>query len=171
MDSTGKLFHRTNTAMRRGDVGAGVEQIAEAGREAIDSAHSGEQEIRGAGIIVPVRSAINSSCRVRPSILVVQTTENRFGHHLRSSAQPIRWIACRQSLLKCIGNGWSEGPMWSAGIVIAGPLTKGSSQMTRVEGDEIVQAFPAYRSNQPFAMCVGGRHANGAISTRGYPNS
>jgi hypothetical protein len=33
--------------------------------------------------------------------------------------------------------------------------------VTRIEWDDIVEAFSAYRSNQPFAMGVGRGHANG----------
>jgi hypothetical protein len=40
-------------------------------------------------------------------------------------------------------------------IVMADPLPKDPSQVTSVEGDEIVQTFAAYSSNQSFAMSVG----------------
>src|ERR1700760_2292168 len=50
--------------------------------------------------------------------------------------------------------------MRPASIVMTGPLTKGSPQMRCVQWNEIVQAFAAYASNQPFAMSI----------SRGYTN-
>jgi hypothetical protein len=45
--------------------------------------------------------------------------------------------------------------MRPASIVVIGPLTKGSPQMSGVQRNEIVPAFATYASNQPFAMSIG----------------
>ena len=41
--------------------------------------------------------------------------------------------------------------------------------MKVIEWDDIVQAFPAYGSNQPFAMSVGGWHVNGRFQYADAP--
>ena len=45
--------------------------------------------------------------------------------------------------------------MWTAGIVVADPFTEDSTQMSRIERDDVVQTFTTNASDQSFAMCVG----------------
>jgi len=62
--------------------------------------------------------------------------------------------------LDYIRNAWSQRAMRPATVLVRNPLTKGSPQLRFVQWDEIVQAFAAYASNQPFAMSVGGGRTN-----------
>lgn len=65
----------------------------------------------------------------------MQTTEN--GSPLlarRGMADP---PACKPpEFAELDRDAWSEGPMWAPAIVMAGPQTKGSSQVRCVEWDE-----------------------------------
>jgi glucokinase len=53
VDATGKTFNREKVPVERGGVGACVEQIADAVRQAISTASVSQEQIRAVGVIVP----------------------------------------------------------------------------------------------------------------------
>jgi hypothetical protein len=62
-----------------------------------------------------------------------------------------------------IRNAWSQARVWSSLIVVGNPLPQDRPKMLLTQRDHLVQACPADRSHQPFAVSIGLRRRHGCL--------
>lgn len=143
VDSTGKLFHRMKTSMRR-DVRGGLEQIVEVARAAMVQARSSGKEIRGVGIIVPGIYFANSGNVWAPNLWGHQQVPFR-SELIRELNLPLTIESDRSGYV--LGEQWmgaakglsdvvflSIGTGIGAGIIAGGQLLLGSGGIAGAVG-------------------------------------
>src|SRR5215467_8183241 len=84
-------------------------------------------------------------------VFIVQAAKDRTCHHtvMCRQAMPLLLKWSRQSHER-LGNTRPQGHVRAPCIVMRDPLREDASQVAVRQGNQVIQAFPAQRANEPF---------------------
>ena len=110
----------------------------------------------------PQKVDATSRCNFFEPIFMVQPAENISRSYPAIAWQLLAMDAwARPRPAAGIRNAWSQARMGSSLIVVGNPLPQDPPQMLLTQRDQVIQAFTADRSYQPFTVSIGLRRLHG----------